>query len=116
MLYIFQIVPQRYCFSAYYHIDKYRQMTLYNKKTAAHPMCNPYVSYTNKFKLQVPCQFRDHHRTSLRHLWAFCGLLQVLCRLRDHFATTVAHLLPSCIIAVALIQTKHLKDIYTKRA
>ena len=72
MLYIFQIVLQRYCFSAYYHIDKYRQITLYNKKTAAYPMCNPYVFYTNKFKLQVPCQFRDHHKTSLGHLWAFC--------------------------------------------
>ena len=104
MLYIFQIVPQRYCFSAYYHIDKYRQMTLYNKKTAAHPMCNPYVSYTNKFKLQVLVSFGSTIGTSLRHLWAFCGLLQVLCRLRDHFATTIAHLSPKCVLFVGKIQ------------
>ena len=22
---------------------------------------------------QIPCGFRDHHRRSLGHLWAFCG-------------------------------------------
>ena len=62
-------------------------MTLYNKKTAAHPMCNPYVSYTNKFKLQVPCQFREHHRTitktSMGFLWATASSLQATRPLRD---------------------------------
>ena len=67
-----------------------------------------FLYFFNIYK--VTCGLGDHHRRSLGHLWAFCGLSvavlgrsQVGFRLRDHFATTVADLLPKCVLSVAFL-------------
>ena len=42
---------------------------------------------------QIPFGFRDHHRTSLGHLWAFCGY-QITLKLTAGYATTSRPLVP----------------------